>query len=396
MKVGVYLDDYVPEDGGGYTFQTEVFLALGKLIDDCHHQFVIISEPNKEIESQVHDRKLQWLPCRRPNFIEKLAAFLVRTWPGLRSRIRWQSPLERISRRAGIEFVWFLSPRLKDLDLPYMTVVLDLQHRLQPWFPEVSAYGEWETRERHYASLLPRAVAIIAGTQAGKDEIIRLYQVPAERIHILPHPTPSYAFAANDGDDKKVLARLGLEPGYLFYPAQFWAHKNHVNLLIALNHLRQQGLKLQLVLVGADFGNRNTVETQIKELGLEDQVHILGFVPQADIPTLYRSALALTYLSFFGPENMPPLEAFALGCAVVAANVSGAEQQMGDAALLVDPIDPKAIASAIRKLADDKELRDSLVTRGRQRAASWTVEDFAHGVFRILDSFEPIRRVWRD
>jgi glycosyltransferase involved in cell wall biosynthesis len=394
MKVGVYLDDYVPQDGGGYTFQTEIFLALSKLIGQSHHQFVFISEPGNGIARQVHDNKLQWLPCPPPGFIEKLTDFLIRMWPDLRSRLRWRSSLERNARRAGIEFIWFLSPRSKSVDLPYMTIVLDLQHRLQPWFPEVSARGEWETRERHYANLLPRAAAIIAGTQAGKDEIVRFYKVPAERIYILPHPTPSYVFASNDEEDKKVLARLGLKSGYLFYPAQFWAHKNHINLLIALNQLHQQGLKLSLVLAGADFGNRSSVETKIRELRLENHVYILGFVPQSDLPALYRGALALTYVSFFGPENLPPLEAFALGCPVIAANVSGAEEQMDGSALLVNPADPLAIATAIRKLADDKKLRDSLVARGHKRAASWTVENFVKKALGIIDEFEAIRRNW--
>ncbi len=396
MKVGVYLDDYVPQDGGGYTFQTDVFLTLVKLTGQSHHQFVFISEPKKEIESYTRGSKLEWLPCPTPGLIEKITGFIFRLWPSLQRSWRWQSSLERCAQRAGIEFIWFLSPRLKDVNLPYMTIVLDLQHRVQPWFPEVSAHGEWEARERHYANLLPRAAAIIAGTQTGKDEIMHFYRVPPERIHILSHPTPSYAFTANDGDDKKVLSRLGLETGYLFYPAQFWAHKNHVNLLIALEELRLRGLRWPLVLAGADFGNRNTVEIQIRELGLEDQVHILGFVAQAELPALYRGALALTYVSFFGPENMPPLEAFALGCPVIAANVSGADEQLGDAALLVDPADPRAIAAAIQQLASDKLLRDSLVARGYERAASWTAEDFVRGVFGILDTFEPIRRVWKD
>ncbi len=391
MKVGVYFGDYVPQDGGGYTFQTDVFLTLVKLTEQSHHQLVFISEPKKEIEGDMRNSKLEWLPCPSPGLIEKITGFIFRLWPGLQRSWRWQSSLDRCAQLAGIEFIWFLSPRLKYVNLPYMTIVLDLQHRVQPWFPEVSASGEWETRERHYANLLPRAAAIIAGTRTGKDEIMHFYRVPPERIRILPHPTPSYAFSANDGDDKKVLSRLGLETGYLFYPAQFWAHKNHVNLLLALKELRHRGFRWPLVLAGADFGNRNTVEIQIRKLGLEDQVHILGFVAQSDLPALYRGALALTYVSFFGPENMPPLEAFAFGCPVIAANVCGAEEQMDTAALLVDPADPGSIATAIQKLAGDKKMREHLVTRGRERAASWTVEDFVRKALGIIDEFEARR-----
>jgi len=396
MKIGVYLDDYVPQDGGGYIFQAEVFAALCRLASESQHEFVIMSTPSKEIETRLKSTNLQWLICPSPNLLEKISAFFTRNWANLGARWHWQSSMERRAHQAGIEFVWFVGPRAKMIYLPYMMIVLDLQHRLQPWFPEVSAFGEWLVRERHYASVLPRASAIIAGTQAGKEEIVRFYQVPAERIHILPHPTPGYALSAKAANDDEILARHGLKPGYLFYPAQFWAHKNHVNLLLALKQLSKSGLKIRLVLSGADFGNLAYVKDQIRKLELQEQVRLIGFVPQGDLPALYRGALALTYVSFFGPENMPPLEAFAFGCPVIAANVSGAEEQMDGCALLINPADPTEIAAAIRNLASDGNLRERLVASGHQRAQRWTTEDFVRGAFGVLDSFEAIRRTWKN
>ena len=90
------------------------------------------------------------------------------------------------------------------------------------------------------------------------------------------------------------------------------------------------------------------------------------------------------------------MEAFALGTPVLASAVSGAEEQMGDAALLVDPLDPAAIAAAIKQLHGDKELRAKLIKRGKTRAAKWTMDDFVKGAFQVLDNFAPLRRTWRD
>jgi len=147
-------------------------------------------------------------------------------------------------------------------------------------------------------------------------------------------------------------------------------------------------------LVGSDKGNVNHVKRWVNELGLEKQVRFLGFVPQEDLISLYRNAFALTYLTFFGPENLPPLEAFALSCPVVASDVSGAREQLGDAALLVDPANPAACAQAIKSLHDDPALRDVLIERGLERASRWTGRDFVRGVFSIFDEFEAIRRCW--
>jgi glycosyltransferase involved in cell wall biosynthesis len=181
----------------------------------------------------------------------------------------------------------------------------------------------------------------------------------------------------------------------LFYPAQFWAHKNHVNLLLAVHKLREDyGLTFPVVFVGSDKGNVNYVKKWVEDLGLDRQVHFLGFVPQADLIALYRNAFALTYLTFFGPENLPPLEAFALKCPVIASDVSGAREQLRDAALLVDPADPAACAQAIKSLHDDSQLRIALIERGLNRASGWTGRDFVRGVFSIFDEFEAIRRCW--
>ena len=89
----------------------------------------------------------------------------------------------------------------------------------------------------------------------------------------------------------------------------------------------------ELVLVGDDKGQAGHVASLVREMGLSDSVHQLGFVETEELVALYRGAHSLLYLSF-GPENLPPLEAYALGCPVVASDVPGAREQLGEAALL--------------------------------------------------------------
>lgn len=378
MKIGVVLDQYYEHDGGAFTFQGEVLTALFRNFDATAHEFALFSPvplPSSPLECIVY---------RRPSLIERGFLFLFRFWPELQDVISWHSGLEKLLRSRGVELAWLLSPRIKGLGLPFMTIVYDLQHRLQPQFPEVSASGEWQRRERHYRRWLPRARVILAGTQAGREEIKRFYNIGDERIRILPHPTPSRALQAADVD-VDIKQRFDLDSGYLLYPAQFWAHKNHINLLEALGLLRGEGLSLQAVFTGADYGYKPQVVKAIERLGLQDQVWDLGFVTNDELLGLYKNALALTYVSFFGPENLPPLEAFALGCPVIAARVSGAEEQLGEAAVLVNPAEPTEIAAAIRRVHDDAASRRNLQIAGQKRAASWTSNDFVRGVFQILD-----------
>src|SRR5207237_6148870 len=93
----------------------------------------------------------------------------------------------------GIDITWSFVPGCLTLEMPFITTVWDLQHRLQPYFPEVGQEKQWEKREQLYATTLRRASFVITGTEAGKADIELFYQVPTERIKILPLPTPQFA-----------------------------------------------------------------------------------------------------------------------------------------------------------------------------------------------------------
>ncbi len=385
MKIAVILDQYYTYDGGAFTFQGELLHALVSIAQEFPHEFIVFSPTALEFTST---QNLTWQRYAKPGLMERALLKLFRYRPELENAMGWQSALERQVRRAGADLAWFLSPRISALHMPFVPLVLDLQHRLQPQFLEVSAAGEWHRREAHYRRGLSEARAIVTGTQAGRDEITRFYGVDPGKIVLLPHPTPHAALESAVKDDAQILADFGLQPGYLLYPAQLWMHKNHANLLLSLVELRKAGLELQLVLTGADHGARRSIQKLIREHALESQVTFLNYVSREDLYVLYRNALALTYMSFFGPENLPPLEAFALGCPVIAARVSGAEEQLGKAAVLVNPTDPAEIAAAVRGLHSDPNQRQRLIAAGRTRAQAWTTQDFVRGAVQAFDEIE--------
>ncbi|PYL55797.1 MAG: glycosyltransferase family 1 protein, partial [Verrucomicrobia bacterium] len=230
------------------------------------------------------------------------------------------------------------------------------------------------------------------GTEAGKSEVQRFYGTPDEKIRILPHPTPSFALEET-ARDTETLAKYKLPPDYIFYPAQFWTHKNHAAIVEAVAHLkRTDNLRLPVVFTGSDQGNERVVRELVDKMQMQDQVFFLGHVSRETLKALYQNALALCYVSFFGPENLPPLEAFGLGCPVIAADVPGASEQLGDAAIRVNPSDELAIAEALKLVFQDKSKREELIRRGKKRAQRFTGRDFAKGLFDLLDEFELARR----
>jgi glycosyltransferase involved in cell wall biosynthesis len=281
-------------------------------------------------------------------------------------------------------------------DIPYISTVWDLAHRIYPFFPEVSLYGEFGRREDMYRRYLQRASHVIAANQTGKKEVIAFYQVAEDRVTIIHQPTPTFALEGKPAPDpEQLFARLGINRDFLLYPAQLWPHKNHILLLLMLEDLvKRQGENLQLVFTGSDRGNYAFLIKRAAELGLQDRVIVAGFVTQGELVALYRKAVALVFSSFIGPENFPPLEAFALECPVIAANIPGAEEQMGDAAILVNPTNHELWSQAVLRLRLNPALRESLIVKGKKRALNSTPDDFARELIKLFDEFALYRRTW--
>ncbi|BCS55961.1 glycosyltransferase family 1 protein [Geobacter sp. SVR] len=306
----------------------------------------------------------------------------------------YQGGLNEAVLRHGVDILWFLSIFYEQVDIPYIVPVWDLQHRLQPFFPEVSAGQEHNVREHIYSHVLPRATFILTGTETGKQEISFFYRVPPERIIVNPMPLPQY-ISDERIEQPSELLDSGLESGkFIFYPAQFWPHKNQIVLLKALKILIEQNLGFRLVLTGSDQGNLDYIKETISAMGLDQEVLLLGFVSDQALLWLYQNAAALTYASFFGPDNIPPLEAFSAGCPVIAANAAGIYEQLGDAAILVDPRDERAFATAVMELSDNTALRHSLIAKGRTLVKTRTADHYVQRVLALIDEFATIRRCW--
>lgn len=386
MNVGIYLPEIKPESGGGYTFIHTILDSL--FYHKSRHKFFVFFEGEmiKEKNSAI---KYVALPKNKvPVFSRFLNYFNKKIFS-------FRHPINRFIKKYKIEIIWFPTPHFQKVNAPFIITVWDLQHRLQPFFPEVSLSGfTWEERERYYSSILPRATYVLTGTEAGSQEIMQFYGIPRDRIRLLLHPTPIFALNPSviniDQSFKDKIPK-----NFLFYPAQFWPHKNHVGILYSLKIITEKyNLKLSVVFTGSDMGNLSFVKEKVRELHLEDKVYFLGFVSQTELIYLYKKAFALLYPTFFGPENLPPLEAFALGCPVIASNVAGIKEQLRDAAILVNPADEKEIAEAVNKLWYNNKLRARLIQKGILRAKKWTSNDYIKGICNILDEFEPYRRCW--
>ena len=397
MRVAVLIKGHPPESGGGHTFETDTLQALLQVAGKSRHRFIVVAEPQwiARLGKDGCPDNVELLATRRFGVPWQYWSTIEQELPFIRHLGLKFGKLSRSVISARADIAWFLSGGgFEPLSVPYIATVWDLMHRTHPWFPELSQNGAWEIRESRLRRFLQRAMLVISGTEIGRRELGFYYQIDPERVLINPHPSPLFALKASREPKVPLPLRFRLVNRYFFYPAQFWAHKNHATLLTAFKEVVGEHLDVTLVLTGSDQGNLRYVRDLCVQLGLEKHVLFTGFVTREELVWLYQNAIALVYASMCGPENLPPLEAFTLGCPVIASHIPGSVEQLGDAAILVEPSNARHWHAAMLTMMKSDAVRAELVSKGLERAQKGTFDLYVTHVIEKLDTLEPICGTW--
>jgi glycosyltransferase involved in cell wall biosynthesis len=353
----------------------------------------------RAVGDSAHGMATRWLASRGRGLSSPKA-----TGASSVDAVRPRPELHRWFSRWGMDLMVYPATNSLSFEsrIPYVMAIHDVQHRLQPEFPEVSANGEWEWREYLFRNGTRHATLIIADSEVSREDILNLYGkygVKEDRVKTLPFLPSCYPPTNGmESERRRVSGIYELPERYLFYPAQFWPHKNHVRLVQALALLRQEyGLDIPILFCGFYAGEireatYNYAMRLAYRLGIQDQIHYLGYVPDEDMPGLYAGARALVMPTFFGPTNIPTLEAWAFDCPVLTSDLRGIREQCGDAAILVDPLSVEGIADGIRRLWLEDTLRSTLIKRGRERLGKYGADDYYARLTNILEEAKSLVR----
>ncbi|WP_051180657.1 glycosyltransferase family 1 protein [Thermithiobacillus tepidarius DSM 3134] len=216
------------------------------------------------------------------------------------------------------------------------------------------------------------AARILAVSGHAKNEIMEWAGINEEQIQVVGNGVSS---------EFCPYGRI-YTPGYLYllYVGNRKPHKNLRRLLEAFACSRL-GKELRLVLSGDP--DQNTFE-QCRRLGIESMVVFAGKIPEQDLPAYYRGALGLAFPSLYEGFGLPLLEAMASGTPVLTSNVTSLPEVAGGAAILVDPYDVESIADGLRRLVEDKALRETLRSKGLERAKLFSWDRTAELTWQVL------------
>jgi len=258
--------------------------------------------------------------------------------------------------------------------------------------------------------MMPRflraADAVIAVSECTKRDAVRFYGIPEEKITVIYEGVNPRFRPASPETIAAVRARYNLPEHFILYVGTIEPRKNLTALLEAFHHLlATRSLRpapcdlrpatcsllpapcdLRLVIVGKRGWLYEGFFRRLRELGLEDRVIFTGYVPDEDLPAIYSAADLFVFPSLYEGFGLPVLEAMACGTPVICSNTSSLPEVAGDAALLVDPADVRALAGAMERALTDEALRVTLRARGMGKARGFTWEQAAQKTLMVYQA----------
>src|SRR5204862_4676922 len=207
-----------------------------------------------------------------------------------------------------------------------------------------------------------RATRVLTVSQSSKRDILRFVSTESDKITVIYNAYDErFGVEPREEDVVRVRERYQLHDEFVLYAGNVKPHKNLERLIVAFDLVRTRGLDhLKLVLIGDEISRYSALRRAVHQHQLHKYVRFLGYLPEETLAVMYRLAGVFVFPSLYEGFGLPRLEAMASGTPVVTSNVSSLPEVAGNAAILVDPYDPQAIADGIRRVMTDGARQDEL------------------------------------
>jgi glycosyltransferase involved in cell wall biosynthesis len=329
MKVA-FVFDVLPSAGGGNSaLQSEINLIRELNLKNIEIKIIVTSKVLQHELQQKHKIDILYY---NNSFLKKILNLLFKNKliNFLAKKLKLINYFESFLNFLKIDLVIFLSPSTLVLDLyktNFIYTIWEFQHKIYPFFPEYKDKFDINLREKimHFISL--NAYKIFAGTQKSKDDFVKFYNCDNSKIIIKPISSPLVSIDKINSEQKVsdiVKDRVkNILNRFLFYPAQYWAHKNHIYLLEALEFIKNnKRINInKIIFTGSNKGNLNYIKRLVLAKELQDEIIFFDFLPDEDIVYLYNNCYAVVVPTYVGTVSFPVIEAFYFEKPIIANSV---------------------------------------------------------------------------
>ncbi len=367
MRIGIDAHAIGSQTAGNETYIKNLIEALAAL--DAENEYVLFF---------THPEAARSWQGRFPNF----RVCLVR--PHTRYvRIPLSLPLAAWRMGVDLLHVQYVAPPV--CPVPFVVTIHDLSFEHLPQFYTPRERWLFQRAIRYTAQ---RAAKILTVSEYSARDILAMYRVPSDRVVVTPEGvSPHFAPVRESERLQAVRARYGIAREYILSVGSLQPRKNLVRLIQAYIHLRRRDEEVehQLVIVGKKGWLYGDIFRAAQQSPFSRDILFTGYVPEEDLPALYSGATVFVYPSIFEGFGLPVLEAMACGVPVITSHSSSLPEVVGEAALMVNPYDERAIEGALAQLLWDEALRRELSERGLRRARQFSWRRTAELTLRVYE-----------
>ena len=371
MKIAVNFEN-LPKDGGAFhenILLTDVF----KQFNNPKYTIVYIVS-DKKVEKILKERNLETIFFKK-NIIFRIQNILYKFlfFKFFLDKLRIVNVFEKFIKKNQIDLVVFNNPSEMSLlafNLMYVIVFYELQHLKYNFFPEYKAYHNFDLREIIIKNFLQNAFKIIACVNKDKDLLEKYYNAQEDKIIIQPFVS-RLPLIYNEKKDTENYnnyydkLKLSSKKKILFYPAQFWPHKNHKYIIDAMDIIvnKLNNKEYHVVFCGYDkFNQLNFLKNKIIEKNMSDYFTFFDYLEDNEIISIYLNSHALVMPTFIGHYSLPLFESFYFKIpALFTKNLL--DQSLKKYVYEIDTKNPEELSTKLKYIEKNKEEVDNLMRK---------------------------------
>lgn len=377
-KIGILVINNHSRSGGISQYTESLIDALS---EDKSNHYVIFCNDNRFVSSKFEIRKIK-------KFNENILSPLRKIQYIFGIQQPFTIPKKEQKLYADIDLFISPVPNLYPHYFLKKSFIFTLHDMQEMYYPEFFNIRERIIRRLKNKLLVRHAEKILCESNYVKGDIQRFLNTDESKISVIASPPPKcfLNFVFNEENFEKVKKKYNLPEFFIFYPANYWRHKNHNLLIDAFSNVIKKYPNIHLVLSGSLNNNLKEYERKINSHNLENKVHHIGFIDYIDLPYLYKLSQFLVMPSLFESISIPIFEAFSLKVAVCSSNVFGVKDQVGKAGLTFDPLNIDDIDNKISLYLEDKKLINKMGISGFKKFMGLSHEKYKRELLKIINS----------
>ena len=256
-------------------------------------------------------------------------------------------------------------------------------HDLIPWIYDKDRSKFWKDNIEG----LKKADAIITVSEFSKKEIIKYLDYPPQNIHIVEDAVDHSIYY--EKRDKEILKTFNIQDQkVVLYVGSETPRQNVPLLLKAFAQIKTKISDIKLLKIGESqsYGARENILEVINNLGLQEDVIFVGYVPEEEMPKWYNASDVLVYPCDYAGFGLPPLEAMACGTPVITSNTTSLPEVVGDAGIMINPKDVELMADKMYEVLTDSTLNKNMTIKGLKRAKLFNWDESAQKTKKIYEN----------